>query len=440
MSTSRTLDVFRPSNARWLLITRIFGQAGDGLLQTALATFVLFSPQREANPTRITIVFALLLVPYSLLGPFVGVLIDKWSRQKILLRANLIRVVAMLLIAATVAGHSANLILTVLVLASLGLNRFILATQAASLPHVVAPELLVTANALFPPIGTMGSSLAVALGLGIQHVAGNSDGTNAGLIVLGSVSVLLAGYCVSRILPIRVLGPHGLNVEVRAELRNVFSGITNAVARIVRDKQVLVSMLIVVTQRCAFGAVTVQTLLLARQVWHPVTEPDAALSDFGLAAGSTAVGIFFAAALSALVLNRTSAISDVTGREHGKAFGRMIPVSAVLALSVTVAAVALGHRLIMFTAALSLGFAGQFMKINADTTIQRHIDDAHRGRAFAIFDMVINLATVGGVALFALVTPIRQNNHVAALSIGLLLSLVLAASLWLVHAQTNQRS
>jgi len=440
MSTSRTLDVFRPSNARWLLITRMFGQAGDGLLQTALATFVLFSPQREANPTRITIVFALLLVPYSLVGPFVGVLIDKWSRQKILLRANLIRVIAMLLIAVTVAGHSANLILTLLVLASLGINRFILATQAASLPHVVAPGLLVTANALFPPLGTVGSSLAVAIGLGIQHVAGNSDGTNAGLIVLGSISVLLAAQCVSRILPKHVLGPHGLDVEVRSELRNVFSGISNAVARIVRDKQVLVSMSIVVTQRCAFGALTVQTLLLARQVWHPVSEPDAALSDFGLAAGSTAVGIFLAASLSALLLNRTSAIADETGSKHRKSFARMLPASAVIALGVTVTAVALGHRLIMFAAALSLGLTGQFMKINADTTIQRHIDDAHRGRAFAIFDMVINLATVAGVALFALVAPIRQDAHVAAFAIGLLLSLVLAASLWLVHKQTSQIS
>ena len=432
------MDVFRPSNARWLLITRIFGQAGDGLLQTALATFVLFSPQREANPTRITIVFALLLVPYSILGPFVGVFIDKWSRQKILLRANLIRVVAMLLIATTVAGHSANIILTFLVLASLGINRFILATHAASLPHVVPPELLATANALFPPIGTLGSSLAVALGLGIQHLAGNSDLTNAGLIVIGSLSVLMASYFVSNILPRRVLGPHGLNVDVRDELRNVFSGITGALARIIGDKQVLVSMLIVVTQRCAFGAVTVQTLLLARQVWHPVTQPDAALNDFGLAAGSTAVGIFLAAALCAIMLNRKSSIADETGSKHRKAFLRMLPGSAVLALGMTVTAVALGHRIIMFVAALSLGFAGQFMKINADTTIQQHIDDAHRGRAFAIFDMAINLATVGGVALFALVAPIRTNGSVAAVAIGVLLILVLVATVWLAREQSSQ--
>ena len=253
MSTSSTLDVFKASNARWLLITRVLGQTGDGLLQTALATFVLFSPQREANPTRITIVFALLLVPYSLIGPFVGVLIDKWSRRKILMRANLIRVVAMLLIALTVSGHSTSLVLTLLVLSSLGINRFILATQAASLPHVVKADLLVTANALFPPIGTIGSSLAVGLGLGVQHLAGNSDGTNAGLIVLSSCAVLMASYCVSRIMPADVLGPHGLNIAVKAELRNVFTGITNAVARITRDRQVAVSMLIVVTQRCAFG-------------------------------------------------------------------------------------------------------------------------------------------------------------------------------------------
>jgi len=435
MSTSSTLDVFKASNARWLLITRVLGQTGDGLLQTALATFVLFSPQREANPTRITIVFALLLVPYSLIGPFVGVLIDKWSRRKILMRANMIRVVAMLLIALTVAGHSTSLVLTLLVLASLGINRFILATQSASLPHVVKADLLVTANALFPPIGTIGSSLAVGLGLAIQHFAGNSDGTNAGLIVLSSFAVLMASYCVSRILPADVLGPHGLNVAVKAELRNVFTGISNAVARITQDRQVAVSMVIVVTQRCAFGAITLQTLLLARRVWHPVTMPNAALNDFGLAAGCTAIGIFLAAALSALLLNRRSALQEVKQTRRRRIFLLMQPFYAILASIVTVSAIATGHRLIMFAAAMSLGFAGQFMKINADTTIQQHIDDAHRGRVFALFDVVINLATVGGIALFALNSAIRENSHIAAVAIGLLLSLVLVATLWLTSTR-----
>ena len=57
-----------------------------GILQTALATFVLFSPERAANPERIALSFAILLIPYSLIGPFVGLFIDSWSRRSILYR------------------------------------------------------------------------------------------------------------------------------------------------------------------------------------------------------------------------------------------------------------------------------------------------------------------------------------------------------------------
>jgi MFS family permease len=115
----KSLSVLRHVNSRELLAVRIFGQAGDGLLQTALATFVLFSPQRESDPRKIALAFGILLLPYSLVAPFVGVFIDRWSRRMILIRANLVRVVTMIAIAIVITGNSANTILAVLVLISL---------------------------------------------------------------------------------------------------------------------------------------------------------------------------------------------------------------------------------------------------------------------------------------------------------------------------------
>jgi hypothetical protein len=57
------MSVFGHRNARRLLAVRILGQAGDGMLQTALATFVLFSPAREPDPRRVAMSFAILLLP-----------------------------------------------------------------------------------------------------------------------------------------------------------------------------------------------------------------------------------------------------------------------------------------------------------------------------------------------------------------------------------------
>jgi MFS family permease len=133
----KSFSVLRHANARELLGVRIFGQAGDGLLQTALATFVLFSPQRESDPRKIALAFGILLLPYSVIGPFVGVFIDRWSRRMILIRANLLRVVTMIAIAVVITGHSANTLLAVLVLVSLGVNRFVQAALSASLPQML---------------------------------------------------------------------------------------------------------------------------------------------------------------------------------------------------------------------------------------------------------------------------------------------------------------
>ena len=187
-----SVTVLRQPNARKLLAVRVFGQAGDGLLQTALATFVLFSPQRESDPQKIALAFAILLLPYSVIGPFVGVFIDLWSRRSILIRANWLRVATMLVIALLITGNSANMLLAVFVLLSLGVNRFVQAALSASLPHVVDEQDLVPANALFPTLGTTAASLAAAFGLATQNVLTNSDAVNAVLVVFGASCAAIA--------------------------------------------------------------------------------------------------------------------------------------------------------------------------------------------------------------------------------------------------------
>ena len=77
---------------RLLLATRLLGQLSDGILQAGLASYVLFSPERQATGAAIAASFAVLLLPYSVVGPFAGVLIDRWRRRQILLGANVVRV------------------------------------------------------------------------------------------------------------------------------------------------------------------------------------------------------------------------------------------------------------------------------------------------------------------------------------------------------------
>src|SRR4051794_37796653 len=78
---------------RRLLVSRLLSQLGDGWFQAGLASSVFFNPDKAVSPAAVAMAFAVLLVPYSTLGPFVGVFLDRWSRRNTLVAANTIRAV-----------------------------------------------------------------------------------------------------------------------------------------------------------------------------------------------------------------------------------------------------------------------------------------------------------------------------------------------------------
>lgn len=432
----KSFSVLRHANARELLGVRIFGQAGDGLLQTALATFVLFSPQRESDPRKIALAFGILLLPYSVIGPFVGVFIDRWSRRTILIRANLLRVITMIAIAVVITGHSANTVLAVLVLVSLGVNRFVQAALSASLPHVVEGDDLVPANALFPTLGTTAASLAAALGIATQNVFANSDTVNASLVILGSAFAAVASLIALRITPKDVLGPFLVESAMRDEFRNALSGLVAGFRYMVRSGRALSSMMAVAFQRWAFGALTVHALLLSRNSWHVNTSADQAVLDFGLCAGAAALGAFTAAILSTFLLSDRTVKSNTSANNSPHRQVHLI-AAMTIATAASVAVTFVGYQVgtlgAVCATAASLGFAGQLLKINADTTIQRTIDDAHRGRVFSIFDMMINVALVLGITTYALIAGIRDNVNVGTAYSVVLLTCSTGLSIYLLR-------
>ena len=141
---------------------------------------MLFSPERQATGPQIAASFAVLLLPYSVIGPFAGVLIDRWRRRQILLGANLAplgrRGRARRPGAARRDPHgNGGVAFVVLALCALGVNRFILAALSAALPRVVAVDQLVTANAVSTTIGTVATAIGAGAGLLARFLAGSGD-------------------------------------------------------------------------------------------------------------------------------------------------------------------------------------------------------------------------------------------------------------------------
>ena len=84
-------QLWRHRYFRRLLAVRVATQSSDGVLQIALASYVLFSPERQPDAASIAAVLAITLLPFSILGPFVGVVLDRVARRQVLVVVDLLR-------------------------------------------------------------------------------------------------------------------------------------------------------------------------------------------------------------------------------------------------------------------------------------------------------------------------------------------------------------
>jgi MFS family permease len=386
--------VLAETGFRRLLTTRLLSQLADGVLQAGLASYVLFSPERQATGARIAVSFAVLLLPYSLVGPFAGVLIDRWSRRQILVFSNVTRAAVLVPLAGLVLAGSDNPLFVALALASLGVNRFFLAALSASLPHVVQPGRLVTANALATTAGTVAAACGAGIGVAVRVVAGS------GHLAAGSVVASAAGAYLLASVVATSLGRDDLGPEVVATPADIPAvGRSGELAALVAGVRYLAhrraarnALAALGVFRLAFGVMTVVIVLLQRMSFHRPTDATAGLQGVGVTFLAVAVGVPLGAALTPAAVRRWGS-------------GWWIP-----GLMVTAAAglLALGlpfHENPLIVAGLLFGLTSQGVKVSVDTTVQRTVDDAHRGLVFALYDVLFNVAFVAAAALAALLLP-----------------------------------
>ena len=155
---------------RKLYSTRLAGQASDGMFQMALASYMFFSPERSADAGAAAAALATLLLPYTFVGPFAGVFLDRWRRRHVLVRANLVRAVLVLGVASLAWTGNTGFWLYATALVAISINRFYLTALGASLPHVVDREDLIMANSVSATSGTMASLAGGGLGLKVVSV------------------------------------------------------------------------------------------------------------------------------------------------------------------------------------------------------------------------------------------------------------------------------
>jgi MFS family permease len=229
-------EVLSGRDLRRLLSVRMTGQFADGLFQAALFSAVFFNPERATSAGEAAAAFATLLLPYSLVGPFAGVFLDRWRRQRVLLTANLARAAAVVVFATLLAvlGPTSPPVVG-LALVVISANRFILAGLSAALPHVVAPRVLVTANSFSTTLGAGAAAAGGATALGLRTVFGDDDLGASRVALCAAALYVVAGVLASR-MAADLLGPDDppLHIRVRAALAAVASGVVQGARHVPR--------------------------------------------------------------------------------------------------------------------------------------------------------------------------------------------------------------
>jgi MFS family permease len=405
MARSRHLvDVLTDRGFRRLLGLRLAAQFGDGVFQAGLAGTVLFDPQRQAHAADVAAGFAVLLLPYSLVGPFAGVLLDRWWRQRILVVANLARAVGVLAIAAEIGTGVRGIPFYASALVIISVSRFVLSALSAALPRVVPGGELVTANAASSTAGTLVTAVGGAAAVGARALLGSTDADYAVIAAAALVPYLVAALA-ARGFGRTVLGPSEDERRARETVGDVLRGLAQGARHVHATRPVATALEAIAVHRLCYGIWTVCAVLLYRNRF----------TDSGfLRAGLTGL-----TQLVALVATGGALAALVTPT----AFRRIGPVPWSVALLVTsaVVEVALGlpyAKPPLLLAGLLLGFAAQAIKISVDTLVQQHIEDGYRGRVFALYDMLFNLALVLAAVITAAALPEDGHSPVAVVLVG----------------------
>ncbi|MBP2475548.1 MFS family permease [Crossiella equi] len=384
-----------------LIAVKFTAQWGDGVFQAGLGSAVLFNPERAADPLAAAAGFAVVFLPYSIVGPFAGALLDRWDRRQVLLLSNVVRGVLVLLTALAVLGGLTGVPLYVAALLTLGVSRFALAGLSASLPHLVTKDDLVEANAVASTLGAGSAVFGAGCAIGLRALLGAGDsgsGTVTAIAVLGSIvsGLLVLGFRRGQ------LGPHEVNEPSRA-LVAIAHGLVDGARAAARTASVAGGFVALVAHRLAYGALVLLGVLLLRNSFHDLGWLPAGMGGVGVVAGAGGTAILAAAFITPPMVAR---------------FGRRAVVTTSLVLA---ALTQLGLTLtlslpsLLVASFLIIG-SGQVVKLCLDSATQRDIADEARGRVFALSDTLFNAGMVVSAGTVALLVP--ADGHSTGVMLG----------------------
>ena len=388
-----------------LMSTQFAAQAGDGIIQAALAKLIVFGNQKgfdleEArSPDELLRIALYLFVPYTIISPFLGVVIDRWDRRRLLFVANGLRAVVLVIVGLVGTGSVPDGVLFGAFLLTLASTRVVLATKSAALPATLEGESLVEGNA----VSQLGGAMFQLGGVAAAFIAAKF--LDAEPIVIAGA--LVYGLGASTSLVIKRAGEAKVATTLLQEAARVINNIAAGIAEVSRTPAAGAAITTYFWFRLLWSFSIVGIGFIAREL---LADDDVQI--LVITGGAGAAG----AVLGFLMANRMNARTRSSGQ------------LALIAASVAGVAVAVlgGVETKSTLAVLTffLGFGFFLGKISLDTMVQEALGDDFRGRAFSLYDIAYNLAwVVAAAAMKILWTGSAQGILLAGMGIVFLVGI-----------------
>ncbi|HWL65959.1 MAG TPA: MFS transporter [Actinomycetota bacterium] len=393
-----------------LMLVQFAAQAGDAIIQTSLAKFIVFGGNKgldvEAAPSPDVLLSMVLFlfVPYTIISPFLGVVIDRWDRRRLLFGINALRAAGAILVGFIGIERVGNLTLLIVFLLTLAATRIVLATKAAALPTALGDKDLVEGNA----VSQLGGALFQLGGGGVALVA---------TLLLPAEPVAVTGGIVCAVaaaiaLRIRHAGETRESSTLGREIARVLSSIWAGLREVARTPKAGAAITTYFWLRFLWSLSIVGIGFIAKELVAGNDNVRLVLTAGGGAAGAV-LGFLLADKLRARVPNTA----------------RIVLLSSALAGLGTAALGALEIKaaIVMLTFFLGLGF---FLgKISLDTLVQEALGDDFRGRAFSLYDIAYNVAWVMAAVIMKIWWTDLHGVLIATMGVVFLIGLA-ALAMW----------
>jgi MFS family permease len=396
-------------NFRRLWMAQIVSELGDWFYTLAIYTLLL---QLTGRASSVALALVLQVLPSTLVGPAAGVVNDRVSRRRVMIAADLARVVIVLTMLLVRSPGQVWMIYPLLLLESI-MAAFFEPARSSVIPNIATRENLVLANTLASTTWSMNLVLGAAVG----GVVGAFLGRDA-VFVLDAVSFLASALLIRGM---QFVEPHAegaapLRVGDLADFSPVVQGV-----RYVRGDPRLLTTIFVKAAMFVIGPSWVLFTVMGQRDFavriHGIDVHRGAMLGMSLLMGARGVGALLGPLLSA--------------PWAGHAQNRLRLGILVGLIADGLGYVALGGAGKLWLACLCVMFAhcgGSTVWVFSTTLLQLNTDDRFRGRVFAA-DLGFSMFTIAvGAYLAGRFLDWGVSARIVAISAGLLM--LPAAAVW----------